>query len=110
MHIPAVVGDTIPDSTQYTGCQSAKVDLDPFDGTVFKYQRFMVIFKQLIEPSTADRTLRLTRLLTHTTGDANTAISSIDPSDPNYYERALALLKEQFGSKYLIAKKHYAHP
>ena len=27
----------------------------------------------------------------------------LTPSDPNCYERALALLKEQFGSKYLIA-------
>ena len=39
----------------------------------------------------------------HTTGDANTAISSIDPGDSRCYERALTILKEQFGSKYIIA-------
>ena len=103
---PVVVENTVPESTLSAISQIVnlpRMDLEPFDGTVSKYQRFMVIFKQLIEPSTADPTLRLTRLLTHTTGDANTAISSIDPSDPNCYERALALLKEQFGSKYLIA-------
>ena len=103
---PVVVENTVPESTLSVISQIVnlpRMDLEPFDGTVSKYQRFMVIFKQLIEPTTADPTLRLTRLLTHTTGDANTAISSIDPSDPNCYERALAPLKEQFGSKYLIA-------
>ena len=103
---PVVVENIVPESTLSAISQIVnlpRMDLEPFDGTVSKYQRFMVIFKQLIEPSTTDPTLRLTRLLTHTTGDANTAISSIDPSDPNCYERALALLKEQFGSKYLIA-------
>ena len=79
---PVVVENTIPESTLSAISQIVNLprrDLEPFDGSVSKYQRFMVISKQLIEPSTTDPTLRLTRLLTHTTGDANTTISSIDP-------------------------------
>ena len=103
---PVVVEQTDPDKALSAISQIInlpKMDLEPFDGTASKYQRFMAIFKQLIEPSTPDPTLRLTRLLTHTTGDANTAISSIDPGDSRCYERALTILKEQFGSKYIIA-------
>ena len=80
-----------------------KMELETFDGTATTYQRFISIFKQVIEPSTPDQTVRLTRLLSHTTGDAHKAVSTIDPSTPNCYDLALDVLKKQFGSKYSVA-------
>ena len=80
-----------------------KMELETFDGTATTYQRFISIFKQVIEPATPDQTVRLTRLLSYTTGDAHKAVSTIDPSTPNCYDLALDVLKKQFGSKYSVA-------
>ena len=71
-----------------------KMELETFDGTAITYQRFISIFKQVIEPATPDQTVRLTRLLSHTTGDAHKAVSTIDPSTPNCYDLALDVLKK----------------
>ena len=70
-----------------------KMELETFDGTATTYQRFISIFKQVIEPSTPDQTVRLTRLLSHTTGDAHKAVSTIDSSTTNCYDLALDVLK-----------------
>ena len=51
---------------------------------------------------TPDPTLRLTRLLCHTTGEAHQAISGVDLGDAECYTRAMAILKENFGSKYVV--------
>ena len=70
-----------------------KMELETFDGAAATYQRFISIFNQVIEPSTSDQTVRLTRLFSHTTGDAHKTVSTIDPSIPNCYDLALDLLK-----------------
>ena len=53
-----------------------KLEFESFDGSPSQFHRFMSIFKQVIEPATPDATLRLTRLLCHTTGEAHDSISS----------------------------------
>ena len=58
-----------------------KLELESFDGTPAQYHKFMCIFTQVIEPVTPDPTLRLTRLLCHTTGEAHQAISGVDLGD-----------------------------
>ena len=79
-----------------------KLELESFDGTPAQYHKFMSIFTQVIEPVTPDPTLRLTRLLCHTTGEAHQAISGVDLGDAECYTRAMAILKENFGSKYVV--------
>ena len=79
-----------------------KLELESFDGTPAQYHKFMSIFTQVIEPVTPDPTLRLTRLLCHTIGEAHQAISGVDLGDAECYTRAMAILKENFGSKYVV--------
>ena len=79
-----------------------KLEFKPFDGSAFEFHKFMSIFKQSVEICTPDPTLRLTRLLCHTTGAANKAISNIDLADSNCYDRAIQILTKNFGSKYII--------
>ena len=79
-----------------------KLEFESFDGSPSQFHRFMSIFKQVIEPATPDATLRLTRLLCHTTGEAHDSISSVDPGDPECYNRACDILKRNYGSKYVV--------
>ena len=79
-----------------------KLELESFDGTPTQYHKSMSIFTQVLEPVTPDPTLRLTRLLCHTTGEAHQGIIGVDLGDAECYTRAMAILKETFGSKYMV--------
>ena len=76
--------------------------LDPFDGDHTKFHQFMAMFAETIEKTVTSQTLRLTRLLCHTTGKAKHAISTVDINDPSCYDQAVAILKRDFGNKYVI--------
>ena len=79
-----------------------KLEFKSFDGTYSQFHRFMSIFKQIIEPAIPDATLRLTRLLCHTTSEAHDSITSVDPADLECYNRACDILKKNYGSKYVV--------
>ena len=79
-----------------------KLEFESFAGTPSQFHRFMSIFKQVIEPAIPDATLRLTHLLCHTTGEAHDSITSVDPADPECYNRACDILKKNYGSKYVV--------
>ncbi|XP_060799417.1 uncharacterized protein LOC132901020 [Neoarius graeffei] len=75
-----------------------------FDGEVLEYKSFIHNFKNTIERKTDNCRDRLQYLIQYTKGQAQRLVKSCEYMEPDRgYEKALKLLKENFGNEYKIS-------
>ena len=82
-----------------------KLEITKFDGDPQQYLYFMSIFEETVEKVAHTDDVKLTHLLQQTTGRAHDAVKSCSfIGGSTGYKEAKQILKERFGSDYLIAE------
>ena len=83
-----------------------KVEIETFSGNCLKYHAFMKSFEVNVEKVCSDPDARLARLVASTSGSAKEAIQcTLVVGGSKGYDRAKAILKEQFGAEHLIIQE-----
>lgn len=78
-----------------------------FDGEVFEYKSFIHFFQNMIERKTDNHRGRLQFLIQYTKGQAQQLDKSCEYMAPDRgYQRAMQLLKENFGNEYKISRAY----
>ena len=82
-----------------------RAELMTFDGDPLQYWVFMGAFENAVEKNAIDSASKLLRLLQYCTGKANPVIQCCLTMEPDEgYAKAQQLLKQRFGSSYVIAE------
>jgi hypothetical protein len=82
------------------------LEIEPFDGDPLKFHSFFTIFDENMERSVFNGRTKLTKLLSKTSGKANTAIQSCALiGGEKGYEEARKILQSRFGSHHLISDR-----
>ncbi|XP_038065549.1 uncharacterized protein LOC119735724 [Patiria miniata] len=85
--------------------QLPRAELPTFDGNPLQYWTFLRAFENSVDNADIDVNAKLIRLLKYCTGKARKIIECCAIMQPDVgYQRAKALLKERFGSDYVIAE------
>ena len=80
-----------------------KVELDIFDGDPMQYHNFMAIFDEHVGNTPVNDSMKLTRLLQYTSGDAKKAIRPcVHISGSGGYAKAREILEKRCGDRHII--------
>ena len=83
-----------------------KVELEVFDGDPVKFRAFMTVFDELVDKVAINDKMKLTRLLSATSGDARKAISSCIFIEGSLgYMKAREILQNRFGNDHLVTER-----
>ena len=83
-----------------------KVEIDEYDGNPLKFHYFFALFDESVDRVVTDDSVKLTRLLQFTCGDAKSAIEScIHLGGSRGYQQARKILTERFGDNHLISER-----
>ena len=83
-----------------------KLEIEKYDGDPLKYHVFCATFDEAVGGRQMDATIKLTRLLHNTIGDAHDAISHcMLIGGQRGYQQAREILKNRYGDHYIIADK-----
>ena len=82
-----------------------KVQIDVFSGNALDYQNFMVLFDDNVDKKLDDDSLKLSRLLQYTSGQAKESIKNCVLLGDAGYKTARDILYRRFGSPHLVSRK-----
>ena len=82
-----------------------KVEIEKFEGDPLKYHSFMACFNENVDKVVTDDTVKLTRLLQYTAGDAKDAIRMCSIIGSSGYSKAKQILYERYGNEHLISQR-----